>query len=72
MALKLKANFIISGNFLNMFDYRHPRTFISICYSLLGVPMSSAKSACLKNPKIIVDNKSMKNENKLEPEVKII
>jgi RNase P/RNase MRP subunit p30 len=72
MALNLKANFIISGNFLNMFDYRHPRTFISICYSILGVPMSLAKNACLKNPKIIVDNKSMKSENEFKPEVKII
>ncbi|MHA2184375.1 MAG: RNase P subunit p30 family protein [Promethearchaeota archaeon] len=72
MALKLKANFIISGNFLDMFDYRHPRTFISICYSLLGIPISLAKDACLKNPKIIVNKKSIKIENGFEPEVKLI
>jgi RNase P/RNase MRP subunit p30 len=72
MALKLKANFIISGNFLDVFDYRHPRTFVSICYSLLGIPMNSVKDACLKNPKIIVENKLSKKNNGFEPEVKII
>ena len=72
LALKLKANFIISGNFIEIFDYRHPRTFISICYSLLGVPMNSAKDACLKNPKIIVENLKDNRKNRFEPEVKII
>lgn len=54
LALKSKASYIISGNFRNIFDYRHPRALISICYSLLGIPMSIAKVAYIKNPQQLV------------------
>lgn len=54
LALKLKANYIISGNFKNIFDYRHPRALISVCHSLLGIPMSIAKEVYTKNPQLLV------------------
>ena len=54
LALKLKANYIISGNFKNIFDYRHPRALISVCHSLLGIPMRIAKEVYTKNPQLLV------------------
>jgi len=55
LALKLKANYIISGNFKYIFDYRHPRALISVCHSLLGIPLSIAKEAYIKNPQLLVE-----------------
>jgi RNase P/RNase MRP subunit p30 len=54
LALKSKANYIISGNFMNIFDYRHPRALISICNSLLEIPVSIAKEVYIKNPQQLV------------------
>jgi RNase P/RNase MRP subunit p30 len=55
LALKLKANYIISGNFKDIFDYRHPRALISVCHSLLGIPMNLVKEAYVRNPQILVE-----------------
>ncbi|MFX1313379.1 MAG: RNase P subunit p30 family protein [Promethearchaeota archaeon] len=55
LAIKLKANFIISGNFYNIFDYRHPRALISICNSLLEIPLNIAKKAFGLNPKLLLE-----------------
>ena len=55
LALKLKANYIISGNFKYIFDYRHPRALISVCHSLLGIPLSIAKEVYIKNPQLLVE-----------------
>ncbi|MFX1280633.1 MAG: RNase P subunit p30 family protein [Promethearchaeota archaeon] len=63
IATSLKANYIISGNFTNIYNYRHPRALISICYSLLGIPINIAKNAYIKNPLILVE-KSKTRYNK--------
>jgi len=55
LALRSKANYIFSGNFMNVFDYRHPRALISICHSLLEIPLSIAKKAYITNPKILIE-----------------
>ncbi|MFX0080157.1 MAG: RNase P subunit p30 family protein [Candidatus Hodarchaeota archaeon] len=55
IALKSKANYIISGNFMNLFDYRHPRALISICNSLLEIPINIAKKAYITNPKMLIE-----------------
>ena len=55
LALRSKANYIFSGNFMNVFDYRHPRALISICHSLLEIPISIAKKAYITNPKILIE-----------------
>ena len=41
----LNVNYIINGNFEDIYDFRHPRALISICYSLLDLPLYEAKKA---------------------------
>jgi RNase P/RNase MRP subunit p30 len=63
LAQKLKANYIISGNFTNIYDFRHPRALISVCHSLLNIPMSVTKALFIKNPKKLVE-KSFKTNSR--------
>ena len=72
LALKLKANYIISGNFTDPFDFRHPRALLSICNSLLGIPVNLAKKAYISNPKILVEKTRNKNDEIIEPGVKLV
>ena len=66
LALRSKANYIISGNFMNLFDYRHPRALISICHSLLEIPLSIAKKAYITNPKILIEKTKISYNNKFK------
>ena len=66
LALRSKANYIISGNFMNLFDYRHPRALISICHSLLEIPLSIAKKAYITNPKMLVEKTKIIYNNKFK------
>jgi RNase P/RNase MRP subunit p30 len=72
LALKLKGNCIISGNFNDMFDFRHPRALISICNSLLGIPLEKAKNLFRSNPLSLIKRSSLKIKNKFEPEVRLV
>ncbi len=73
LAKKMKANYIISGNFNNYFDLRHPRALISICNSLLGLSLIEAKTAFRENPKkILLRVKDRMNESIIESGVKLI
>ncbi len=72
LALKLKANFIISGNFIDFYDFRHPRALLSICNSLLGIPINSAKKAFITNPKILVEKTRNQNDEIIESGVKLV
>ena len=72
LARKLKANYIISGNFVNLFDFRHPRALISVCQTLLGIPLDSLKKAFITNPKIIVRKNKEREFEEVETGVKII
>ena len=72
LALKLKANFVISGNFINLFDYRHPRALVAVCHSLLGIPMNFAKKAFIQNPKKLVEKTQKLFEIKFKQGVKLI
>ena len=73
MALKLKVNFIISGNFDNLFDFRHPRALISVCHTLLEIPLAAAKNSFSINPKQLVERAlSRNNRNHVEEGVKLI
>ncbi len=49
LAVQLKVNYIISGNFDDLFKLRHPRALISVCHTLLGIPLLSAKKAFSEN-----------------------
>ncbi|MFX1257445.1 MAG: RNase P subunit p30 family protein [Promethearchaeota archaeon] len=51
---ELKANFILSGNFEELFDLRHPRAMMSISYSLLDIPLREVKKIFKDNPRIIL------------------
>ena len=66
LAINLKANYIISGNFVNIYNYRHPRALISMCYSLLGIPINIAKKAYTKNPLILVEKSKIRYKESLK------
>lgn len=52
---KSKVKFIISGNFGDIYDFRHPRSLISTCNSLLELPINEAKRAFKENPKELLE-----------------
>ncbi len=72
LALKLKANLIISGNFDDLYDLRNPRALISICNSLLGIPLDVAKRIFSINPKLLLERSNRKRNINFESEVKLI
>ena len=63
LATKLNVNYIISGNFEDLFDFRHPRAMISVCQSLLGIPLPKAKAAFNDNVQLLL-NRVQKRQNK--------
>lgn len=70
---KLNANYIISGNFSDLYDFRHPRAMISICHSLLGIPLSTAKAAFSDNIQLILNRvQKRQDKNMIEEGVRII
>ncbi len=71
-ALKFKVNCIISGNFNDIYDFRHPRALISICHSLLGISLDRAKKIFRTNPILLLERVQKRQNNNLEPEVKLI
>ncbi len=72
LALKLKANCIISGNFDDMYNFRHPRALISICHSLLEISLDKAKKIFKINPMLLLEKTQKRRDNKFEPEVRLI
>ena len=54
LANKLNVNYIISGNFEDLYDFRHPRAMISICRSLLGLSLLKAKAAFNDNVQLLL------------------
>ncbi len=66
LALRSKANYIFSGNFMNMYDYRHPRALISVCHSLLEIPIGTAKRAYITNPKMLIEKTKFRHNNKFK------
>ncbi len=73
LAMKLKVQYIISGNFDELYDFRNPRALISICYSLLGIPLVEAKKVFKVSPLTLL-NRVQKRLNKkiIESGVKLI
>ncbi|MFX0137288.1 MAG: RNase P subunit p30 family protein [Candidatus Hodarchaeota archaeon] len=72
LALKLKANCIISGNFNDIYDFRHPRALVSVCYSLLGIPLDIAKKIFYLNPISLLDRIQKRYNKSIEPDVRLI
>ena len=72
-ALNTNANYIISGNFTELFDLRHPRSLVSICNSLLEIPLEKAKKGFKDNPFLLIKKvQKRKDESFIESGVKLI
>jgi RNase P/RNase MRP subunit p30 len=73
MTRNLKVNYIISGNFTDMFDIRNPRTLISICHTLLDIPINEAKNIFNNNALKLLKRVETRNSGlSLKDDVKII
>ncbi len=73
LAIQLKANYIISGNFDDVFNLRHPRALVSISHTLLDIPLLNAKKAFSENVISLINRAKMRqNKNYIEPGVKLI
>lgn len=69
----LKANYILSGDPNELFDIRHPRALISICYTLLDIPLAELKSVFKENPvKLLKKIEKRQDSTILENGVKLI
>jgi RNase P/RNase MRP subunit p30 len=70
---KLKDNYIICGNFDDPYDFRNPRALISICNTLLGMPLNKAKQGFFYNVLKLLDKvHSRRDKNLIETGVRII
>jgi len=73
LAQKLNANYIISGNFNNIYMLRHPRALVSISHTLLDVPLLNAKKAFSENVIALINRaKTRQDKNFIEPGVSMI
>jgi RNase P/RNase MRP subunit p30 len=73
LAMQLNANYVISGNFHDLFKLRHPRALISLCHTLLDMPLLNAKKAFSENVFALINRAKMRqNNNFIEQGVKII
>ncbi|MBY8987401.1 MAG: hypothetical protein KGD61_03020 [Candidatus Lokiarchaeota archaeon] len=73
LAMLLNANYIISGNFDDMFKLRHPRALVSISHTLLDMPLVNAKKAFSENVIALINRAKMRQDkNYIEPGVKLI
>ena len=73
LAINNNALFILNGNFENTYHLRHPRGLISICHSLLDLPLNLANKSFSENVRILikrVENRS--NGSKLNTGIRII
>jgi RNase P/RNase MRP subunit p30 len=58
------ADYIISGNFIESFQIRHPRALLSICHTLLEIPLIEAKKIFRQNPIKLLNNVQNRLNNK--------
>jgi len=73
LAIQLNANYIISGNFDDVFNLRHPRALVSVSHTLLDIPLLNAKKAFSENVMALISRAKMRhNKNYIEPGVKLI
>ncbi len=73
LAVQLKANYIISGNFDDLFKLRHPRALISVCHTLLGIPLLNAKKAFSENVLTLINRvQGHQDKNIIEPGVNLL
>ena len=68
-----KANYILTGDFDELFDIRHPRALISICNTLLDIPIGELKRVFKENPmKLLLRCEKKQNSSILDNGIKLI
>ncbi|TFF95854.1 MAG: hypothetical protein EU544_01870 [Promethearchaeota archaeon] len=73
LALKAKVRYILSGNFDNIYDFRHPRALMSICMTLLDLNPIQAKEGFQKYPSELIKRiNNRKNYKSIEDGVNIL
>ncbi len=65
LSLKSKTSFIITGNFRQKYDCRHPKTLLSVSHTLLDLPYDIAKKCFSKNIELLLYKRSNPSENQL-------
>ncbi|MBY8981818.1 MAG: hypothetical protein KGD57_02650 [Candidatus Lokiarchaeota archaeon] len=65
LVLNSKSNYIISGNFSNLYDLRHPRALVSICNTLIGISLSEAKKAFSDNVLCLINRAQNRHDKYL-------
>jgi RNase P/RNase MRP subunit p30 len=69
----LKVNYILTGDFNDLYDIRHPRALISICNTLLDIPIAELKRVFRENPVMLLKRSYKKQDNTiLENGVRLI
>jgi len=70
---KLNDNYIISGNFEENYNFRNPRALISICNTLLDIPLIKAKKGFSDNVlKLLKKVESRRDKDIIETGVRVI
>ncbi|MFX1493863.1 MAG: RNase P subunit p30 family protein [Promethearchaeota archaeon] len=73
LILDLKPNYIISGNFNELYHFRNPRCLLSICHTLLGMSLNDAKKGFRYNVQLLLKRvKHRVNKNMFQEGVKFI
>jgi len=73
LAILSNANYIISGNFDDVHNLRHPRALISISHTLLDISLVNAKKAFSDNVITLINRAKMRRDkNYIESGVKLI
>ncbi len=73
LVLDLKPNYIISGNFSELYHFRNPRSLLSICHTLLGMTLNDAKKGFRENVQLLLERVNNRvNRNIFQEGVKFI
>ena len=69
----LKGNLIISGNFADPYEFRHPRSLVSICHTLFGMSLAEAKKTFNSNVKLLLERaRNRSNHSFIEEGIRIL
>lgn len=60
LMLNFRPNYLISGNFSELYHLRNPRNLSSICHTLLGMPLNDAKRGFSTNVKLLLERVSQR------------
>ncbi|TXT61889.1 MAG: Ribonuclease P protein component 3 [Promethearchaeota archaeon] len=73
MAMKKRVKYILSGNFVNKYDYRNPKALMSILNTLIGISMPNLESAFGENVVSLINRaKNRVNPHIVEKGVQLI